>query len=255
MLKLSNSLVVSAVLVAIGAILVARGDGINNPGISSLTGDCSASLGSTSISCNILPTPDPGYLVNGWYLPRGAGVQQNGVAATANSITCGYGAIEKNITIGALGISVTTLSVGGNQQVAIYKNANLRPGLFLAATTSSLSTTLVANLNAPLVPNIAVGPTTANGRDLWFCTNQDNGVSAYSSMAATSPEGPSIIGGTASSHVTPAGGVQGYFCTGANCTGGSSAFGAWPGTLAGSTWGAMTAVLVPRIGFQVTSIP
>jgi hypothetical protein len=55
--------------------------------------------------------------------------------------------------------------------------------------------------------------------------------------------------------VSTAAGVAGISCTGASCNGGSSTFGTWPATLAGSTWVNVGTATSPELYFQPFSVP
>lgn len=259
MWKRSN-FALAALILAIFSVLIAhessvRGDGIQNPGLSGLSGDCSASLGSTSLTCNLLP--QPGYIVNLWYGPYSGQTMTAGAAEPANTITCHYGAIAQPITIGALGTHNNTIVAGGNYQLAVYRNVNSRPGVLLASTPSS-GTGDIASKSSPITATI-MGPGTANGRDFWWCFNTDVASATFPVVTNTGSDQKYMTGAAGLSTAVTTGvgtvGVTGYTCAGAACTGGSSAFGNWPATLVGSTWTDVAVGTVPYIVFQVQSVP
>lgn len=252
MSKHNSSFIIAAILAAIGAILVARGDGINNPGISGLSGDCIANLGSPTIGCNSIPYF--GYVVNNWYLPVGMQTAAASAAMAANFIQCGPGGIAAPVTINAIGIAISTLSAGGNVQMAIYTNVSDRPGVLIASTPSS-GTGAVATVSSPITATM-LGPGTANGSSIWWCYNLDNNVVRLVASLNTSGFAQ-MVGDSTITNVlnTTTAGAQGVNCNAGNCTGGSSAFGNWPATLVGSTWGIITANQAARMAFKVQSAP
>lgn len=218
-----------------------------------LSGDCTTS-GTMAVTCNILP--HPGYLNGLWYIPFGIAGQTAGAGLTANRISCVYGAVNLPIHIGTVGMQVTTAGASGNVQAALYSNVNSRPGT-LISNTASMSTTSIAQINAALGSSVAVGPGTTNGRDIWWCSNQDTaGAGALLTGQSNSNAGPSfgaLVGSTtvadAFSNIGSSTGVQ---CTGAACNGGSSTFGTWPASLAGSTWTDVAGSRTPTVIFQAT---
>lgn len=255
MSKLSNSFVIAAALSAIGMVLFAYGEGINNPGVSGLSGDCTATLGSPTIACDQLP--HPGYVVNRWYSPVQSSFGAAGTAPGSHVIVCGFGGWAKKVTVNNVTLRISTLSVGGNVKAAIYADdpATSSPGLYITSNTSAFSTSLIGPLSAPLVPPSQIGPGSSAGENLWFCTNMDNPTSAINSFNAGTTSFGQVIGSTNANHVTQsAANVTGIYCAGANCTGGST-FGNWPATLVGSTW-TMTTVASPvLLGLQIQSVP
>lgn len=196
----------------------------------------------------------PLYKAGRFYVGAGTGIALGaGAGGAQNFIECTYGQIQRDITIDRLGVSVNTLFVGGNVQAAIYTDIDVKPGLFLASTTSSMSTSLVTSVSSPITPT-KVGPA-GNGTALWFCLNMDNVTSKVIAISSnTDSLVASSIGGSTIANAV-GGTVGGLACNGANCTGGSSAFGAWPATLVGSTWADLVNNSAPRIGFRVLSVP
>lgn len=256
MSKLSNGFIVAAIAALVGSPLSAIGEGINNPGVSGLSGDCTATLGSPTIACDQLP--HPGYVVNRWYSPIMSTFGAAGVAPGSHVIVCSFGGWAKKVTVGAVTLRVSTLFVGGDVQVAIYADdpATSSPGLFISSNTSSISTSLLGGLSAPLVPAVQIGPGSSAGENLWFCANMDNPTSAIDSFNPGTTSFGQMIGSTNLNQVTASNAnVTGIYCAAANCAGGSSAFGSWPATLVGSTW-TMTSVSSPILpGLQIQSVP
>jgi hypothetical protein len=222
----------------------------------------------TGAQVQALSNPGSGYVASSWYLPL-AGLSSTGVQAAtpaASSITCFYGAVEQKVTIGSLAVGLTTAVASGNIQSAIYTNVSSRPGTLLSSTASMSTTAPTATLTAALAANKQVGPGGADGGSgLWWCSNIDSTANAggvkfmapYTSNGTNAGQA-SLIGSTTAANIinkfsSSTGGVQ---CAGAACNGGSSTFGSWPASLAGSTWTDIsTNNAVPLIAFQAASVP
>jgi len=186
-----------------------------------------------------------------------------GAVGAANVIQCTPGIISQKITLAGLSASVTTLSAGGNFQLAIYTSVSGRPGTVIANTGSG-STASVAFVSPTFAAgsgsSVQVGPGGAQGgTNLWFCANRDNAVSVFTPNGAASPGayGTTALLGSATTanllNVTSA--VVGISCSGAACNGGSSTFGTWPATLTGSTWTDVKDRSMPIVFYQPNSIP
>ena len=247
----------------------------NNTGVvTGTSSDCGAGGGGvSSVTCNsgntitttgTCPSSHPGYVVNNWYVPVGVGGFAVGVTTTANLIKCYYGAVLNKVTIGALGFSITTADTGrvGNVQLAIYNDdpTSHRPGTLLSSTTSSMTTSAVATVSAPLGANKQVGPGGNDGTsDVWFCANGDNNTYVARSQDPTvggSPGQASYIGSaTLSVILSASANILSISCTGGNCQGGSSTFNTWPASLATSTWTENLTKIMPIVVFQVASVP
>lgn len=231
--------------------------GVTAAQMPALTGDCATTAGTVATTCNALP--HPGYIVNNWYVPIGVVQVATGQSLTANKITCHYGAAAQNITIDNVGVLISGAAASGNLQVALYTNASGRPAT-LITSTASISTAGAVPVNAALAANAVVGPSTANGRDLWWCNNVDtNGAAALMqslNAAVNASYTAAIIGSSAQANAISAAATNvGISCTGAACTGGSSTFNTWPASLVGSTWTEITSARVTAIEFRVKSLP
>jgi hypothetical protein len=114
-------------------------------------------------------------------------------------------------------------------------------------------------ITGALAANKNVGPGGSDGgADLWFCSNQNDSTATYASqVASTALAGAQYGSTTAGDIITGAanGMINGVYCTGAGCNGGSSTFGSWPAVLAGSTWVDATpgtsGNIVPQVVFKV----
>lgn len=218
------------------------------------SGDCASSAGTADLNCNAIP--HPGYIASNWYSPVGTTNIITGAAGLQNTIVCSYGAVAAKLTINALAVKITTLSAGGHIQLAIYSNNAGRPGALLSSTASLSTASSGVVVSAALGANQQVGPGGSNsGRDLWFCSNQDNGtasIAAYVNNAASFPGwelGSSNVNNLVSNI------ISGVSCAGASCQGGSSTFNSWPANLGTSTWSDIVTNVSPFIMFQVNSVP
>lgn len=196
------------------------------------------------------------YATGQFYFPA---VKQmaSGVAHGANVIKCHAGRVEQKLTTTNSAVRITTLFSGGNAQVAMYQDVSGRPGALIASTGNISTTTLGSNITTAWSAAKQIGPGGADGgRIIWWCSNMDNATAALSS-----PEGPSSHGGwqVGGPRDSLFGGstttITGISCTGAACNGGSSTFGTWPSTLAGTTWSALNSASLILTAFDVTSVP
>jgi hypothetical protein len=222
------------------------------------TGDCTTSAGSSATKCD---APHPGYLASNWYAPGGLTTYSTGNVVTANRIQCKFGYVPERVTIGALGARVTTVG-STNFQLAIYTNVSGRPGALLSSTGNILNTGLGVVTGA-LAANKQVGPAGSDGgRDVWWCFNNNDSTAVFVGDNTNTSASNFFSGSaTAGDLITAAsgGGLQGIYCTGAGCNGGSSTFNTWPASLAGSTWliinSAVTGNQIPAVIFQAASVP
>lgn len=196
--------------------------------------DCTFSQ--PNINCNLA---HPGYVANNWYMQPGINnpsVTQNGALA-ANTIVCSYAAIPRNITVLAMSTTVSVIGTS-NVQYAIYANASGRPSTIIGNTGSVVNTS-TGPRDANLAASKNIGPGGTNGgRDVWFCANQNDSTAQYINNGGVNFNMHQMIGSSTSANLGTAANdtVVGIQCAGVNCAGGSSTFGAWPGTLAASTW-------------------
>jgi len=186
-----------------------------------------------------------------------------GAVGTANVIQCTPGVITEKMTLAGLSANITTLSGGGNFQLAIYTSSSGRPGALIASTgsgstagTGFISPTFAAGSGS----SVQVGPGGAQGgTNLWFCANRDNAVVVFTPNGVVSPgvgRSTAMVGSaTTANLVSVAVNVVGISCAGANCNGGSSTFNTWPASLVGSTWTDVKDRSMPIFFYTPSSIP
>jgi len=186
----------------------------------------------------------PALNVGPWYLPVGvqivAGTNAN---PTAGSIRFFAGYIKERITINSLGVRVATLSAGGNVQAAIYANnpATGRPTGTALASTSSMSTTNVASVNASVSVQLEPGL-------YWFATNCDNGTATFASVGVTSTFMASAIG--SATQANSLGSIAAL-----NGLSVSQSFGSWPDVTSSSFTELVNSNTVPLVQFKIGSVP
>jgi hypothetical protein len=224
------------------------------------SGNCTTVTSTGVTSCDF---PTSGYASTLWFLPY-TGYFINGLTSAspvASTIYCYYGAVAQKATIGNLGFSVATLAASGNVQLAIYTNSSGRPGALLSSTASQ-TTAATGSFALALAANKQVGPGGADaGRDVWWCMNADasaGGTVKFIGIGSGGSTGAATLSGsTTLANVVNrfAQNIFAYSCAAAACTGGSSTFGTWPASLAGSTWSDVTSLIQPLIAFQPASVP
>ncbi|WKA31599.1 hypothetical protein [Bradyrhizobium roseum] len=201
------------------------------------------------------------YVASNWSFAPPASGMTGGATFIANQIYCRLFQFSTTITIGTVGLNVTTSVGGGNVQIAYYTNnptSNVPAALI--SNTGSISTATTGNKSGALGANIQLGPGSTAGRDIWICVNSDNTthvMSAYTtadngfSMRASAPTqaGISVAGNAL--------GLDNISCNGANCQpAGNSTFGSWNASLVGTTWTYNTQVSrFPAQQIQVLSSP
>lgn len=185
-----------------------------------------------------------GYIVNNWLLPAGlTGLAGAPAAPGTGSIRLLPGRLRERLTISALGVRVTTLSVGGNVQAAIYANnpTTGRPTGNALASTASMSTTTATSVNSAV--SVQLEP------DLyWWATNSDNGTSVLQSVNAAGVLTGEEIGSTTQGNAMGAGSS----ITGLSV---AQAFGTWPDLTAGSFTEQVNIASMPAVAFKVGSVP
>lgn len=228
-----------------GATSITNGD---------LSGDCTTN-GALATTCLVTPT---NYKANWWYVPLPMGTMVGGATFTASQIYCRLFQFPRVVTIGTVGLNITT-GGGGNIQIAYYTNdATNLPGALLS-NTGSISTTTTGNKSGALGANVQVGPGSAGGRDIWKCVNSDNATHIASAYSSASPTASIVMGASSQNGMMLGGGsnaLDNISCNGANCNGGSSTYNTWPASLVGSTWTSNTTTSrFPVPQFQVVSSP
>lgn len=190
------------------------------------------------------------YRQNYWYLPSGRWFPNpSGNPLTSNRMHAWCGVIKQDITIAALVAHVSTLSGGGNFQLAVYANdpATNRPTGNPLCATASMTTSSVTTLSGSAVSSAL------KAGAYWFCTNQDNSTSAFSSWSTTNDPGMAqLVGASTIGQLMTTG--AGYNLNAIYLT---QTFGTWPDvTGSAASWVETTgAHVAPLIGFQIGSVP
>jgi hypothetical protein len=183
----------------------------------------------------------PGYIAGNWYLPAGeAGAGLNtGTARAAGTIQCSAGFIKERVTLSALSAYVSTVSAGGNFQLAIYANSNNRPSGNALASTASMSTATSQPFSSPVSVQVEPG-------FYWFCASVDNATATIISRNANNNSLGSMIGSATLSNV-----IANQACISGVTVAGT--FGTWP-NMSGQTFTESVGSLAV-VGFQVGSVP
>ncbi len=217
-----------------------------------LTGNCVTTAGAVATTCD---DPHPGYIAANWYLPIGPISSGSSTAPGTNLITCHYAIVAQKVTISQLAVYASTVGIS-NTQMAIYAATNGLPGVKIGETGSIVNT--ASPVSGALLANKQVGPGgTDGGRDLFFCANQNDATVIYRGIGSGTVIGANYLGSTTLTQLLSSGpiSITSLTCAGANCNGGSSTFGTWPSTLAGTTWTKSTASNAPFTAFLVNSVP
>jgi hypothetical protein len=220
-----------------------------------LTGDCTSAAGAVATVCT---DPHPGYVTGNWYFGQGPNLYGTSGAAVANRISCYYGYYPRVITIRNVGFGIVTAGTS-NTQIALYRNSGGNPAALIDNTPSVVNTGATSVATGALAADQQVGPGTANGRDVWHCSNQNDSTITYRSVTGANTIAESQFQGSATvTNILGSGpsSVVGKLCSGAACAGGSSTFGTWPATLAGTTWtDQIGTAAMPIIAVQIVSSP
>ena len=208
----------------------------------------------TNGDSNWLTRARPDYVANSWYVPMDAYTTvQVGMAPGSDKIVCTVGTVPRIVNIDMLAVRVTTPSARGNVQAAMYADVNGRPAA-LIAHTGSINVAGTGSRTGVLRTSVRIGPGTSQGRQIWFCINLDNNKAAFAAPARTSSSQAALIGAASVDGVLDAP-VTALSCVGANCHGGSSTFGSWPASLAGSRWTGVSSAAAAAIAFHVKEPP
>ena len=198
------------------------------------------------------PAPmGPGYLVGPLYVPWYSTTQTTGTVAQSATVTYCYPNWIANInppsasnpagtgsgTIGTISINITTLSAGGNTQVALYNNnpATGQPGT-LVASTASMSTAATGAVSSALNASVSQG-------EYWWCQQSDNTTVRYTVYSASLAR--AFMNG-----VTSVASITGNTYAGLSTP---STFGTWP-NLSAATF-TQTAAIAAAVFFPFSSIP
>jgi hypothetical protein len=219
------------------------------------TGDCTAAVGTGVTVCT---DPHPGYITSNWYIAQGPVNYGTSNAAIANRIVCYYAYYPRVVTIRNVAVGIVTAG-SSNLQVALYRNSAGNPAALIDSTPNMPDTGAAATVTGALGADQQVGPGTANGRDIWHCSNQNDSTVTYrSAISSASMSGNQFLGSAALTNLLGSGStsITGRICSGAACNGGSSTFGTWPASLTGTTWSDQFAgAAVPLVAVQIVSSP
>ncbi|MCI0557863.1 MAG: hypothetical protein MN733_05160 [Nitrososphaera sp.] len=199
------------------------------------------------------------YGVGLWYTPFPQS-NNGGTSITpgADTIICQRGAILEKLTTTNAAIRINTAHAANNAQVAMYKDGSGRPGDLIVAT-GNISTASTGNVSAAWTAAKQVGPGGSDGgQNIWTCANTSSSTAVFTSAEQGAGNwGMYLIGAASATSIlaTSSTGLTGIACAGASCNGGSSTFGTWPSSLAGSTWTDRTSETIPLFWFDVTSKP
>ena len=216
-----------------------------------MANDCTFSQ--PNIRCNM---PNSGIVSNRWYQAFRGEVQGFGGSGVANQIACYFAVVPRLVTIKTLGF-YNNVAGSTNVQMAIYANDTTtgRPAA-LIGNTGSVSNGTTGTHSGAMAANKQVGPGGADGgREVWFCSNMNDSTATYGTVTNTNSSQAAVIGSATLGEVLVANDhIVGVVCSGANCNGGSSTFGTWPASLAGSTWttesSGTTGIYSPNIAYQ-----
>lgn len=168
----------------------------------------------------------PGYVSGNFYQGNGGVQVTTGAAIPANSIRAIPFVIKARVTISQLATRISTVSAGGNIQVAVYANnpATGRPTGNALCATGNLSTAAVAAVAA----NLVGGNTVLEAGIYWFFVNSDNSVAACQAYAGASVLAGYLIGSSTLNNITTGGTSVTLALTL------SQTFGTWPDVTAAS---------------------
>jgi hypothetical protein len=190
------------------------------------------------------------YSTSLFYTLKGITASTGAGGVNANRINCQKGVIDQTLTLSVLNVYIPVTVGTSNFQIAVYADAAGLPGALLSSTPSAVDTALGV-LPATLSANVQVTP-----GSYWFCTNFGDSTALPAVVAIIPGVHSGYMGantGTTLFSLTSS--IAGFQCVGAGCNGGSSTFGTWPSTLAGSTWADMVLRTNPLVTFKPFSIP
>ena len=185
----------------------------------------------------------PGYVAGRYYLPSGQGLGIVGATLTVGTTYLSFGAIEDRITVSQLGARITTVSAGGNFQLAVYAHdaTTGMPGK-LVASTGSGSTAAAGIVNNALASNVTLEP-----GFYWFAIQSDNATAVFMVEGSNSLAFLSMIG-------SGTGAINGSASSQAAALSTPATFGTWPVDLTGAPFTEIQA-RGPLLQFLVASVP
>jgi hypothetical protein len=160
----------------------------------------------------------PGYVAGNWYCPWAGCSAANG-AIQANSIALIPFTIAKQIKVSDLGTRVTTVSAGGNFQLALYAHNPVtgKPTGGALCSTGNMSTAALAMVSAAVNAAATLPPGT-----YWHAINCDNAVAGFQCLSNAAIWAEALIGSSVLANMFPAAGTAPLSLRTAQ------AFGAWP---------------------------
>jgi hypothetical protein len=161
----------------------------------------------------------PGYIAGNWYQAiEGASVGA-GAAIAANTIKLLPFVVYRPITVQGLAARVTTLSGGGNFQLAIYGHnaATGRPTSTALCSTGNISTAATGTIGAAVTANRLLQPGL-----YWMAINQDNSTAVYQTLTAGVAQMTALIGSATLGNIASGAGTASLGLSV------SQAFGTWP---------------------------
>ena len=191
-----------------------------------------------------VPLLHPGYVSGRWYWPIGSSIGA-GTALAANTIRLGLIRIPANITISDLAAKITTLSGGGNIQLAIYAadpSTRYPTGNALAAT-GNISTGATGVVSG----DISGADVRLTAGFYWIAINSDNAVVVLNSISQV------IAGITMYIGTATLGNLSGASNSAAMSFTFAQTYGTWPDLTAASLTEA-AATNEPLIGFKVSGV-
>lgn len=178
-----------------------------------------------------------------WYLSSLAGYGA-GTAPNSTTLRVRPFLLREAVTVDQLAVFVSTLSVGGNVQLALYNSisaTNPLPGL-LVDKTASLSTTTATSVSGAFGANHSLQPGT-----YWTAQQHDNATSACSSDLSLLCS--SIAGNATLTSLLQTGtlALAGFAIT--------NTFGSWPSDLTSATLQPTNTGTQAAVAFHVLSVP
>ncbi|POR42562.1 hypothetical protein [Methylobacterium sp. V23] len=186
----------------------------------------------------------PGYNVGRFFTPFGQGAPVAGITQLVGTMYLSYGVIKERITVSQLQARVTTLSAGGNIQLAIYNSdPSTRRVSTLVAKTGNLSTTATGAVAGAFTG----GDVTLEPGGYWFACMVDNAVCVLLGNGTTSFNHLSFYGSTNGLGASQAAQPAGVLISG-------QTFGTWPDDVTALNHSEATS-RVSAMAFLVASVP
>lgn len=195
----------------------------------------------------------PTYLTSNWYVGQVTGYPNVAAGATL-ALTTAYCVpfwVDQAIHVDHLGVNVTTVSSGGNFQVAIYNSGSWGRPSTLVLSSGNLSTTTGTQVSSSALTSTALSAQTP----YWWCAQADNTTAkytAYNTGQSAMSSSVAMIGGSTLARALSASTNIADVST----TSGVTSFGVWPTWTSGTTWTESTGAAHGVVAaFQVSSVP